>query len=269
MALLSEQQLKQFASYSGVIQEGMQCDEAENIFRNIKKQTLKFFTDKIISEENFSIVKFGDGEFFTMTTTDGSGHNCDGNQYFRELGNDLLESYVYFLNQKDVYICRWANNHKVENELLQSFYIANPEKFIFYNLMNNILPISDELKNFYKTIQTSKREKVYISHSINGNFVNGFLKIDKFVELPNTNSYLYKAQIINKVLPNINRNSLVLISGGMASKVFIKHMHEYMPEATYLDIGSALDGFLNRKNRVWNQIPNYYEDLINAYKDML
>ena len=102
MPFLSEEQLKQFASYAGVLQEGMQCEEAEQVFREIKKQTLQKFTEKINQQENFSIVKFGDGEFFTMTTADGNGHNCDGNQYFRDLGNDLLESYVYFLDQPDV-----------------------------------------------------------------------------------------------------------------------------------------------------------------------
>lgn len=269
MALLTEQQLKQFASCTGVLREGMQCEEAEQVFCQVKAQTLREFTNKLTNSENFTIVKFGDGEFFTMTTPDGHGHNCDGNQYFKDLGNDLLEAYVYCLGQRDIYICRWANSHKVEHELLSNFYTSNADKFLFYNLMNNILPISVELKDFFKIIQQSNREKIYISHALNGSFVNSFLKINKFVELPTVNAYLYKDQILKKVLPVIAKDSIVLISGGMASKVFIKIMHKHMPHATYIDIGSALDGFLNRKNRVWNQIPGYYEELVKVYQDML
>jgi len=269
MSILSEEQKKLFATYTGVLQEGMQYDEAENIFRDIKNNTLNFFIKKLKTHENFSIVKFGDGEFFTMTTADGCGHNCDGNQYYRELGDDLLDAYAYFLTCREAYICRWANSHKVEDEILKTLYVSDPNKFIFYNLMNNILPISNELKEFYRTIKNSNREKIYISHALNGSFVNKFLNVTKFIELPNVNSYRYKGAFLQNALTQINKDSIVMISGGMASKVFIKHMHAHEPQATYLDIGSALDGFLNRSNRVWNQIPGYYEELTKVYTDLL
>jgi hypothetical protein len=56
----------------------------------VKEFTIETICDLIKSNVNFKFARYGDGEIFCMTGKAGS--NCDGHEYFEDLGQRLRES---------------------------------------------------------------------------------------------------------------------------------------------------------------------------------
>ena len=74
-----------------------------------EKVGIDFFTKKILFNENFSFVKFGDGELICMIGA--IGKNCDHHPYSKRLGRLLEESFVNLLRlYNNTYLAEWIDN---------------------------------------------------------------------------------------------------------------------------------------------------------------
>lgn len=234
-----------------------------------KISNLNKFSNMIKNNEQFIFVKFGDGEFNNMLSNNENDHNCDYNKYYRELGNQLIKSYIYFLKEEKTYIAKWLNEYELRVVLEKEFLKTNEEdKFIDYDILNNIVPILKEQIEFYNIISNSSRKKLYISNGNMCNIVKKILKVDCCIEIPQNNVFLIKDEIINQIKKEITDNSIIMFSAGMCSKVLIHELSEYNKNATYIDIGSAFDGFV-RLSRDWHLVPNYSQIIYESYKNLL
>ena len=228
----------------------------------------QFLTDciqKIRNGENFTIVKFGDGEWLNMIATTEYERNCDGNNYFRPLGDELIHSYIYFLQHPTSFIARWPCEYNIEKQLVTDFP-CELDKFIFYDIIIHKYPFTPGQVEFFKEIKNSLRQKIYISNEQMVHTLLPFLNIDIGIVTPPINSYVYKDQIINRVLGVAKENCIIMFSCGMASKVFIMHLSRQLQNATFIDVGSSFDGLI-RVSRDYNAGGDYKEHLINAYKN--
>ena len=88
-------EIKQLQIYRNLTTEYK--DNKYQILEHYSGYHLKMFYNKIITKENFTLVKFGDGEFRNMISKNEYDHNCDGCNYFEDLGLDLIKAYLYFL----------------------------------------------------------------------------------------------------------------------------------------------------------------------------
>jgi len=234
-----------------------------------KISNLNKFNNMIKNNEQFIFVKFGDGEFNNMISNNENDCNCDHNNYFRELGNQLIKAYIYFLKEEKTYIAKWINEYELNVVLQKEFLKINEEdKFINYNILNNIVPILKEQIEFYNIISNSSRKKIYISNANMCNKVKKILKVDCCIEIPPNNVFLIKDEIINKIKKEITDNSIIMFSAGMCSKVMIHELSEYNKNATYLDIGSAFDGLV-RFSRDWHFVSSYSQIIYESYKNLL
>jgi GR25 family glycosyltransferase involved in LPS biosynthesis len=248
---------------------------------NESKERLLEFTRRLILGNNFTIVKFGDGEFRNMISDNENEHNCDGCNYFKKLGIELIQAYIFFLKDKNTYINRWHSHvyniqFAMENDNLGEF---DPKrKFLFYDLLvqklinntsNSQRTFKEEQITFFRSIKHINRIKVYITNEKMIRALVPILNINYGVAIPEVNSYNNKKQIlenIHKLLEDLhtNKNIIFLFSCGMFSKVLISILLDKYPDNTYLDIGSTFDGLI-KQSRDFNGTVEYQQAIIKAY----
>ena len=113
--------------------------------------------------ENFTFVKYGDGEIICMIG--GTGKNCDDHPYSKKLGSLLERSFVKLLRYyDDVYLADWVDNLVKTRESYVNTNNLNP-KFAdyecFLTLDENLN--DNKLVKFYKLIKNSKRKKYLLA----------------------------------------------------------------------------------------------------------
>ena len=130
----------------------------EFFIKSQEKVGIDFFTKKLIYGENFTFVKYGDGEIICMIG--GTGKNCDDHPYSKKLGNLLEQSFVKLLrNYNDVYLAEWVDNLVKTRESYINVSGLKP-KFADYECFLTLKEnLSDKkLLNFYTLIKNTKRK---------------------------------------------------------------------------------------------------------------
>ena len=99
-------------------------------FETTQKVGIDFFTKRMEKNENFSFVKYGDGEILCMIGA--KGKNCDDHPYSKKLGKLLEESFVnLFRFHDDLYLADWTYNLRNIRDSYISINGLNP-KFAEY-----------------------------------------------------------------------------------------------------------------------------------------
>lgn len=236
------------------------------------KQKLDSFSDMIRNNENFALVKFHDGEWLTMTTN-GNEMNSFGYNYSRQIGDDLIRSYIFLLCYSRGYIHYWHYTpHKIMLDLVDDFLPSN-DKFIYCEATVQKLPFIAGQVEFFKSIQQSSRTKIYVSNIHMTEVLQPILNINHLVVTNHINFYASdnlfypeKERIlaqIKELLCN-HENAIVLFSAGLGAKIMITDLVKTHPHNTYLDIGSTFDGLLYA-SRDYNAVPEYRSTLLSTY----
>lgn len=237
------------------------------------KQRLYEFRDKLRNGENFIMVKFGDGEWRNMIYNDDTLHNCDLCYYYKGLGIDLIQSYIYFLKTKNAYINRWYSHvydiqDSLENDN-KEFY--NSDKFLYYALIVHTMTEDNSFKqeqvDFFTELKRSKKNKIYISHIDMIHAVAKIMNINQGISIPLKNSYLEKHKILEfsrNLLSEKPEDNIILVSAGMFAKVLIAILSKEFPKNTFIDIGSTFDGLI-RASRDFNGTVEYQQLLLKYY----
>jgi len=216
-----------------------------------------------------------------MISNDASEKNCDSCNYFKDLSLSLIQSYIYFLKNENAYICKWPfttfNIQERINNDYKDYYDENT-KFLYYDILihkiDDILihkmnehTFSKDLIDFYKCIQNSNLEKIYISNQNMITALCPLLNIEHNVVVPEINSFLNNDVIIKNIIENITKNNnmkILLFSAGMNAKVLIAKISEKYTNNIYLDIGSSFDGLI-KGSRDFNKVSGYRDLLFKNY----
>jgi hypothetical protein len=264
----------------------------EYINEEIKKpyfcNDLNIVIEKFKNNEKIIITKFGDGEYLNMTLKHIDETNCDGDPYTYEFGIRLRESFLNLIERSDnenIYLGRW---HTIEvycfyYMLYYDYVIKNNKQikqipFTHYHFIypDNEFDLNDnKLFEFVKMINTSTKYKIIMSNNtnkklqiiFNGNF---------YIEIPKSSwckNGLYN-QIKDKIveLLNINNDAIVIMAGGMGSKVLIAEISLLYPKVSFIDIGSGFDILASKNDsRGWYKYnnKNNYENQYKYFKSLL
>ena len=231
-----------------------------------EKVGIDFFTKKILFNENFSFVKFGDGELICMIGA--IGKNCDDHPYSKRLGRLLEESFVKLLKlYNDTYLAEWIDNLVKTRE---NYINANglKPKFADYECF---LTLDENLKdkkllNFYKLIKNSKRNKIFVGPKKLRPVVE-MLNIDKFVEVPIIDAFSsYDSVLKDLINYEVKNDNIYIFCCSMMSCVLCSDLKEINQNITLLDIGSGFDPIFSEKTRpkqpTIEKCLEYYKDII-------
>lgn len=251
-------------------------------YLNSINKTLEHWTDNINASQNFSFIKFGDGEFFCMMGE--KGCNCDQHPYTSELGIKLVNAWNYYCsnNIHEIYIAEWADqpgSFGVPQNIIPQKNINNPV-FQFYNeitknrklnfklvnfeiLLQNTLTTSKY--NFYSAIKNSNRKKVFVGPE-RLQEVQKFLNIDIHIQVPLYNTFTKYNDILTNCKNLHEKNTIFIFSSGMPTKAIISELLKEFNDITCLDTGSGFDALFVGGTRE-GQLDK--KDVITFYKNLL
>lgn len=199
-----------------------------------KSWDVKFFADKLLRGEKFSIARYGDGELKCMNGH--QGQNSQGCVYTPELRTDLLNS----LSHKD------GLYHLVSSTMLI------PDQLDFIKYMKPGVEWGDtehfpwafmksELKIFFDALR--QRQPLTIISSKEKRGVP--IPYDRFIEVPRSNTHAEKARVIAEIGSG---EGVFLFSCGMAAGTIAYDLHDKLP-GTFIDFGHLLDPLVGEMSR--------------------
>lgn len=235
---------------------------SKHLYKHNRTQclTTQYVIQRLQNAQPIVFTKFGDGEVQCMQFVKGT--NCDGDQYTVSLGTALETTFILLCDMANdksadgedrILIGRWHYANEVN--YLSKLYIRhllNQENiliseipFVDYHLIYNDDDFnkSQNMYNFVEAIQKYPFTKVLITNRRNRRLSKAF-KTQHFIEIPSRSWYdQCFSEIYFAVLAILRNNpkALILIAGGLASKVLICNLCEKYPEASFLDIGSGFD----------------------------
>ena len=221
----------------------------EFYIKSQEKVGIDFFTKKLLYGENFTFVKYGDGEIICMIG--GTGRNCDDHPYSEKLGKLLEKSFVKLLrNYDDVYLAEWVDNLVKTRESYVNVNSLNP-KFAdyecFLTLEENMH--DDKLLKFYEILKNSKRKKVFVGPKKLKD-VEGMLNIDKFIEVPLIDAFSKYDDVLKELINyGVDDDNIYILCCSMMSCLICSDLKDLNKKITLLDIGSGFDPIFSEKTR--------------------
>lgn len=232
-----------------------------------------FYYNKIKNNEHFKYSRYNDGELIAIIGQSPNRANCDGHQYFPEMGIELKNILLNFKYSDDY--------------ILESFDY-------WYNLLPHVRQILDVLKSNNPELTFLHTDFIRISHEQNPNEFIQLLEIlksknlvivgpqylselkrffdFKHIEIPLKNCYLTKNNIINQII-EINStcdNNYYLFSASMPTKIIIDTFKNDTKNS-YIDWGSVWDTFFvsSKYSFIRKRSTSNHDKYKEIYKDYL
>jgi hypothetical protein len=233
-------------------------------------EDFNFFWDKINNYQNFSFVRYADGEVMLIngipvgkSTQAYQIDNWYSDGQNTIIGNDLLSTLK--TDNKDFY---FAISSKTDN--------LNDYNFLFNSLnnKNNItfanLWINANYEKHINNIKNLKRNVVLICNE-KCDINNVPFNVSKFIPFPDDcvnfweNNKTNFSNTIKKVSSEYS-DTLFIICCGPLSAVLIKLMFENNENNTYIDFGSSMDEFIHgKKTRPYMFENTQYSKMISSF----
>lgn len=210
---------------------------------NLQDEYSKFWS-KLITEENFTLLRYGDGERAIM-----EGRSVIAQEGWRspdeitKLGADLLAS----LNMSDSRI--WYGISCPCCDQAAYFWYSsriNNKNITFANLWVNC-----NFEQFMADFEKLDREAVIIANASGKGKKVGKLKILKYYEVGDdcVNFWTEADKLIKQIIMEYGDrdNLLYVVSAGPMSEPFIMKLFKNNPNNCYIDFGSAIDQYIHGK----------------------
>ena len=204
-----------------------------------------YFINKIKNKENFSLLRFADGEYQVLLNNNLT--NIDkwtfskNSILFKHL-NDALT-----LNNTNVY---YGISGPSDNKDMCNFYyknINNDNNITYANVF-----VNENYKRWINFLETYEEDCFLIACNKPANSkigkmnIIGNLLIDEFLVNKWDSEYIKYFNKLDK-LANQYINTIFLISAGPLSEVFIHKLYLVNPQNIYIDVGSSIDKYVKNK----------------------
>lgn len=191
----------------------------------------------------FKYARYGDGEWNCILGKPGA--NCDGHQYFPDLGERLksiLES------QPDYYL--GLQNIAIDQNIGNSEFKRLVEKNTWCD--NEILhraSINDYISLFFEAINNSNCLLIVRNKGLS-EFGQSFPLGCEYIEIPSINCWL-DYERVSKILLGLKRYRIILLSASMMSEVLIDDLKN--TDHTIIDCGSVFDPYCGINSRTYHK----------------
>ncbi|EFK96510.1 hypothetical protein LDC_1463 [sediment metagenome] len=212
----------------------------------LENPPLSSYVEKLERGESFSFSRFGDGEWNAILGR--PGENCDGHEFFPELGQRLRETlinplpYIYALQQlaigqDGIAIARFC--HK--NRIVRTW--PNADVFHHASEEGRLLPLVSQLR---------KMDVVIVGPQHLRKISQRVFKYIHFIEIPSRNCFLSAEKIKSDILAVAQNNSKVVyaLSASMTANVLIHDLFPVLGSDNWMiDFGSVWDVYVGAPSR--------------------
>ena len=210
--------------------------------------------DKLRARENFSLARFGDGEFACLLGDDGG--NCDSHPYYKDLGLALsavlLRPQMYHIGMQPKAtrdlgnrINKWIADNNCQIDWCDADIIHDAST-------------DGRLSELHASMRGRKKILVGPKH------LKGLAVTMQayFIETPSFPVWKAWTTIYADVTEQLDKDCVVLWCASMATEVMLdKVAREYGDTVTQIDVGSAFDPYCNVRSR------RYHKQIIERLKD--
>lgn len=208
------------------------------------------------TNQHFSFVRYGDGEWKALMKTSGrsGGAHRIWPEFHRDMRRVLFRNAhtltVLFGLQRRTY--RPAGKQKEIENFIDRFHLeginwADADVFHHASKGGNLFPLIRELR---------KKMTVIVGPGFLRALKKDIFRHAKFIKIPEGNCYREKDPIIDKCLlaqKEMGDNLVFSFSAGPAAEAWILLLQEKMPRNFFIDAGSLWDVFAGRRTRQYTQ----------------
>lgn len=225
----------------------------------VAKKDLVFYVDMLRPGEPFSFARFGDGEWNAILGVQGA--NCDGHEYFPQLGADLrsaiIDNYNYFYSIQGraiKYLGKGIRRFLTDNRVKIRWHDSD----IFHQCDNagTLFPLVKQLRTM-KTVVVGPAHLRAINKRV--------FEYAHFIEIPSKNCYLDKENIRRSVADWYEKEgpAVFCFSASMTANVLIHELFPLMGRTSWLiDFGSLWDCYVGVDSR-GGKSKKYWDVVIN------
>ncbi len=209
------------------------------------RDTFALMIHSIEEGANFKIARYGDGEAICMLQVPGKKENCDGHEYFPDLGVALRRS---FSENVTVGIQPLLLTTEHGAKFMDILYKNLTGPYVNADVLHNA-SIDLRLSHFLEAIDKSKRPLIVVGPA---HLRELFIEPIAFIGIPDKNCWLTYKETVEKLRKALSgeTNAIVLLCASMMSEVLIKDF-EYA-DHTFIDCGSVFSPFAGVKNRKYH-----------------
>ena len=179
---------------------------------------------------NFKFARYGDGEFNAIFGK--NGHNCDGHEYFLDLGERLRSSFSKNIFTGIQPLTLTLPYAKEAVKLLEGCNLVNADAIHNASIDGELHRLMDALKG---------KDVVCVGPA------HLLPLFDQMVVIPDKNCWLSYEKVKNHLEILIHSDKIVVLCASMMSEVLIKDFED--EDITMIDVGSALDPLVGKLSR--------------------
>jgi len=214
----------------------------------------------ILSGEPFALSRYGDGEWAAIFGED--GENCDGHQYFPEMGIELADTvqsyhdapYYYGMVRiaRTVYkerIVRYIRHYGIWAHWADGTIMADAAK------AGRLFPLIDLLR-YRKVLYVGPQYLNTVE------FHKNLFWPKQFVTVPAKNSFLNKENIVEIIAKEymVGDYDLIGFSAGPTTEIMMWELWTYLKQnVAMVDFGSLWDGLIGHPTRKYHYEPGWPE----------
>ncbi len=233
----------------------------------VRKIPFSQYVNWMHSNEYFSYVRYGDGEWKVLLKE--SGRNGRAHMITPEFHRDMRACLFKNAYSLAVLFGMQRNTYRPEGRQ------AEIDIFLEKNGLVNIPWVTAEIFHhasrdgeLFSLIKEMRERNVVL---IGPGFLAGLSEIlgfehSEFVEVPERDCFEEKDRVLRECLDlqaDLGDGMVYSFSAGPAAEVFILHLQEEIPNNFFIDSGSMWDIFVGRRTRRYTQdLENYTEEII-------
>jgi hypothetical protein len=205
-----------------------------------------WYVDLLNRDIPFSFSRFGDGEWNAMLGK--PGRNCDGHEYFPEMGDQLRKAvinnldYIYAIQNMAI-----RNEGRRISQFLRAHKVSvgwhNADTFHYANIEGGLYPLIAALR---------KKPVVLVGPSHLRDLRDSCFPYDSFIEVPPKNCFQKIDEIREQVLScGRNKKGVVFsLSASMPANILVHTLYPVLGKDNWLiDFGSLWDIYVGVQSR--------------------
>jgi hypothetical protein len=214
----------------------------------VRRMPLSYYVSMLGQGKPFSFSRFGDGEWNAILGK--PGENCDGHEFFPQLGADLRDAllhkhpYLYGMQMRAVKCMGKEMRQFLDNNGI-SIEWQDADVFHYCNNAATLFPLIRQLRTM-KVVVVGPAHLRALQDSV---FPYG-----GFIEIPLKNCYLDKENIFRRIAGYHEESgtgpAVYAFSASMTANVLIHRLYPLMGKTSWLiDFGSLWDVYVGVKSR--------------------
>ena len=202
--------------------------------------------------ENFSISRFGDGEWNCIFGK--QGKNCDAHTYFPDMGRRLRK---VLKDNRDYYFGLQNMALRMYEDEINGYIIDYGLDFVKSDFLHHA-SIKDELGLFFDALKG--KDIVLVGPERLKKLKQ--IEVREYVVVPDVDCWNAYVPTLKQLLPVVKENTVVLYCASMMSNVLIDDLFITKNNTiTQIDCGSVFEPYINVRNR------SYHKGIIQRIKE--